>query len=111
MPFTPATGSRLLVKPGPLSTVVFKALAQTLVTLTGATVWRSDLEPTLQPNDLTHRYGTERTCSEWGVSSCCVVSSQQELTLHSLQVHTVPCLCVFKTQAASSVCASHGWGA
>lgn len=35
VPFTPATGSRLLVKPGPLSTVVFKALAQTLVTLTG----------------------------------------------------------------------------
>lgn len=37
VPFTPATGSRLLVKPGPLSTLVFKALAQTLVTLTGTT--------------------------------------------------------------------------
>lgn len=37
VPFTPATGNRLLVKPGPLSAVVFKALAQTLVTLTGVT--------------------------------------------------------------------------
>lgn len=37
VPFTPATGNRLLVKPGPLNAVVFKALAQTLVTLTGVT--------------------------------------------------------------------------
>jgi predicted N-acyltransferase len=37
VPFTPATGNRLLVKPGPLNAVVFKALARTLVTLTGVT--------------------------------------------------------------------------
>jgi hypothetical protein len=35
VPFTPVTGNRLLVQPGPLAPTVLKALAQTLVTITG----------------------------------------------------------------------------
>jgi hypothetical protein len=42
VPFTPVTGNRLLVQPGPLAPTVLKALAQTLVTITGARlVWYS----------------------------------------------------------------------
>lgn len=35
MPFTPVTGNRLLVTPGPMQQAVTKAMAQTLVTLAG----------------------------------------------------------------------------
>lgn len=38
VPFTPVTGNRLLVAPGPEAPLVTKALAQTLVTLTGNTL-------------------------------------------------------------------------
>jgi predicted N-acyltransferase len=37
VPFSPVTGNRLLVQPGPLAATVLKALAQTLVTITGTT--------------------------------------------------------------------------
>lgn len=35
VPFTPVTGTRLLVAPGPTQQIVMKAMAQTLLTLTG----------------------------------------------------------------------------
>lgn len=74
MPFTPATGSRLLVRPGPLSTVVFKALAQTLVTLTGTLRHFGVLSwSRIATNVVTHRYSTVCACREWGAACCCVV--------------------------------------
>lgn len=36
VPFTPATGARLLVAPGPIAAAVRRVLAQTLMTITGA---------------------------------------------------------------------------
>lgn len=44
VPFTPVTGPRLLVAPGPSAPLVTKALAQTLVAIAGAT-WRSQPTP------------------------------------------------------------------